>query len=592
MTGKMDRTSSLKEKIISVRVGGNIFKLPWKISEFLPSLHNMTQCEESLFVLCKKKSGSELSVLKQRSTHSPISISTMLKWSLLVLVLFPFIASGQSVQTIDSEAHLASVLCRNPKEDKTNERLLDKNAQLVNVTLWNALLECAASAQRPGSATKSIEIYKLALRVADRLKKPELVATTYYYLGRTYSRTNDFDNSIQAYETSRKLFEHAGLESSLSYVLADLSALYFIVEEYAKAESYSEQSLAVTEQLKSKPAQESLGPIEYARARSLHTLGEIDLSNGNHAEALNKLHEALILLERLNARGAYNIPIAEVLITTAKVHGEMGEYFRALSSLTKAHQVSRSLGDQNTRANIMSSQASVFLEQEDYAVAQKLFNTSLAIYRSQGNAREEARVLLNLAFIEQRQGRDNEALQLFERTLERANAAKLVDVQITAGEGLGGVLTAKRDFPNALKAINHSLELARRVNAKSGEAELLWRAAQTYFAMHDHSESAASAEKALLLARSLGLPKLTYLATAALGEVYAADNKVELAITILKEAINQIEELRDQVVGRLESRQLFFENKVGPYQTMVKLLTHAATTSKHCVTRREQRRGP
>ena len=140
-------------------------------------------------------------------------------------------------------------------------------------------------------------------------------------------------------------------------------------------------------------------------------------------------------------------------------------------------------------------------------------------------------------------------------------------------QALGGVLTAKRDFPNALKAINESLELARRVNAKTREAELLWRAAQTYFAMHDYRESAASAEKALMLARSLRLPKLTYLATAALGEAYAADNKVELAITTLKEAINQIEELRDQVVGRLESRQLFFENKVGPYHTMVKLLT-------------------
>ena len=221
----------------------------------------------------------------------------------------------------------------------------------------------------------------------------------------------------------------------------------------------------------------------------------------------------------------------------------------------------------------MSGQASVFLEQEDYAVAQKFFNASLAIYRSQGNAREEARVLLNLAVLEQRQGRDDEALKLFERTLERANAAKSVDVQIAAGAGLGGVLTAKRDFPNALKAINQNLELARRVNAKTREAELLWRAAQTYFAMHDYRESAASAEKALMLARSLRLPKLTYLATAALGEAYAADDKVELAITTLTEAINQIEELRDQVVGRLESRQLFFENKVGPYHTMVKLLT-------------------
>ena len=532
------------------------------------------QSEESLLVLRKKNSGSELSVPKQGSTDRRSTISTMLKWSLMVLVLFASVASAQSVQTIDSEAQLASVLCRKPQEGTTNELVLDKNSQLVNVTLWQALLDCAASVPRQGSGPKSVEIYKLALHVADRLKKPELVASTYYYLGRTYSRTNDFANAIQAYETSKKLFENTGLESNLNYVVADLGAMYFIVEDYKKAQSYSEQSLALTEQLKAKPTQESPGPIDYPRARSLHTLGQIDLSNGNHAEALNKLGQALVLLERLNGTGSsYNIPIADVLITVAKVYREMGEYARALSSLSKAHQASRSSEDQNTRANIMSSQASVFLEQEDYGAAQQYFDASLAIYRSQGNEREVARVLLYLAILEQRQGRDDEALKLFERTRERAKGAKLVDVQIATGAGLGGVLTAKRDYPNALKAINENLELARRVNSKTREAELLWRAAQTYFAMHDYSESAASAEKALTLARSLRLAKLTYLATAALGEAYAADNKIELAITTLKEAINEIEGLREQVVGRLDSRQLFFENKVGAYRMMVRLLT-------------------
>jgi len=524
-------------------------------------------------MLCKENGGPKVSGLKQRSTHRPIILS-MLKWSLVVLVLFPDVASAQSAQTIDSEAQLASVLCRNPKEDTTNELLLDKNARLVNVTLWNALLDCAVSPRRRGSAIKSIEIYKLAVRVADRLKKPELVATTYYYLGRTYSRTNDFANAIQAYETSRALFQQAGLEGNLSYVLADLGALYFVMEEYAKAQSYSEQSLAITRQLKSKPTQESLGPIDYARARSLHTLAHVDLSNGNHAEALNKLREARALLEHLNGSGSlYNITIADVLITIANVHSQVGEYASALFALSKAHQVSRNSQDQNTQASILSGQASVFLEQDDYAMAQKFFDASLAIYRSQGNAREEARVLLNLAILQQRQGQDDEALKLFERTLESANAAKLVDMQIAAGAALSGVLTAKRDFPNALKAINESLELARRVKAKTREAELLWRAAQTYFVMRDYGESAALAEKALMLARSLRLPKLMYLAITTLGETYAAQDKVELAITTLKEAIGQIEELREQVVGRQESRQLFFENKVEPYRTIVKLLT-------------------
>jgi tetratricopeptide (TPR) repeat protein len=229
-------------------VGPNIFSSCLEDQSISPVfLDNMMQCEERLLVLCKKNSGSELSGLQQCCTHRPSTISTMLKWSLMVLVLFASVANAQSVQTIDSEIQLASVLCRNPQAEARNELLLDKHAQLVNVTLWNGLLDCAASAPRQGSGLKSVEIYKLALHIADRLKKPELVASTYYYLGRTYSRMNDFANSIQAYETSKKLFENTGFESNLNYVMADLGAMYFIVEDYKKAQIYSEQSLALTE---------------------------------------------------------------------------------------------------------------------------------------------------------------------------------------------------------------------------------------------------------------------------------------------------------------------------------------------------------
>lgn len=504
---------------------------------------------------------------RQNTTERSKNVFHMFGRGVIALLFFAVVNHAQSVQTIDSEAELASALCRTPKEGATDE-LLNKNAQLVTVTLWNTLLNCAFSEEHRQPTAKTLEIYELTIRVADRLKRPDLAATSYYYLGRTYSGLNDFDHSTQAYETSKNLFEQGGV------VLADLGGLYFTIEDYEKAQSYSERSLAIARRIESSAANNSLPPIEYGLARALHTLGQIDLRHGNYEEALKKLSEARALYERLNATGfSYNLQIADVFIAIAMVHGEMGQYGRALSYLNKAHQVSRISGDQATQAKIMGSQAALLLEQKDYAAAQKWFNASLAIYSSQGNAREEARVLLDLAVIDQRQGHEDDALRLFEHSRDQAKIAQSVDAQIAAGEGLGVVFTARRDFPNALNAINQSLEIARRVSAKTREGELLCHASQIYYAMRDYGEAAALAEQALMLARSLGLPKLTYFATAALGEAYAADDKVELAITTLKDAINRVEEMRDQIAGRREGRYLFFENKVGPYHTLVNLLT-------------------
>src|SRR5262249_55845283 len=254
------------------------------------------------------------SVFNQCGTASLPAIFRMLKLPVMVLLLLTSVASAQSVQTIDSEAQLASILCRNPAEEAANE-LLDKNSQFVNVVLWNSLVNCASSGHQQQSPERSIQIYKLSLRIAERINKPELLATTYYHLGRTYSVLSDFENAIQAYEKSKNIFEQAGIESNLIYVLADLGGLYLVKEDYEKAQSYSEQSLAIAGDTKSTSTKESLAPLEYGKVRSLLTLGEIDLRHGNHDDALKKLREALTLCERLNETGSsYRLQMADVLI--------------------------------------------------------------------------------------------------------------------------------------------------------------------------------------------------------------------------------------------------------------------------------------
>jgi tetratricopeptide (TPR) repeat protein len=205
----------------------------------------------------------------------------------LGLLLLSAFASALVGQTADSGGEFAAMLCRNPKEQVTSE-LLDRNALFVSVALWNSLENCASFEQHQGSPAKSIEIHKLAIRVAERLKRPDLAATTHYHVGQTYSGMNDIENSIQAYETSRNLFEQTGNEGYLINILADLGASYLAAADYEKAQSYSERSLAIAGQTKGSSVPQLPRPIEYGQARARQTLGDIDLNHGHHDDAIKK----------------------------------------------------------------------------------------------------------------------------------------------------------------------------------------------------------------------------------------------------------------------------------------------------------------
>lgn len=493
--------------------------------------------------------------------------------AILFVLALPLLTSAQSVeQSVQSEVALVSVLCRPSTDDRSRENLLKSHPQLVNSQLWTALIRRAVADYYSPFPEKSFAIYEIALMVADRLQSPKLLATTYYNIGRSYSGLNQLSKAIEAYENSRRIFHQAGLQRDLSYVLADLGRLNFILEDHEKARSYSEQSLALivsteSEVLPTEP------PEEYTRATALATLADLYLRDGDYDQAIQKLRASLALHQSLSRQNSYYSSfIADDLQALGRVFTASGDYTEALAYLNQALNIVKNLSDPTRMANLLNSVGVLYLEQEDYAQAKKSLDGSLQIYLSINKQREAAEVLLNLAVIEQRQSNNDQALSLFQRSLQVAKATKIVDVEIAAGEGIGVVLTEKKDFSGAVENLNRSLEIAKSTGDKTRQTELLWRSAETYYEMGNYAQAVAYAESAVALARSARLPKLAYLATTTLGQVYAAQGKLDAAKQVLTQAVEQLEMLRNQVAGPETAAQLFFENKLAPYHALVEIL--------------------
>ena len=386
-------------------------------------------------------------------------------WAIILVFVLPLLALAQSTERqIKTERELVSALCRMPQDQPSREVLLKSNSQLVDSQLWRDLNDRAAAAYYGQSPQESLAIYEVAIQVAAHLRDQKLLAVTYYNIGRTYSGLNEIPKAIEAYEKSRGYFEQAGLQRDLIYILSDLGAFYLILEDYPKAIDYSEQSITLAEKLKSTNAPPGAWPDDYGRARALQTLADIDLRDGDHTQAIEKLQTSLALYQKLNSeRSSYNFYIAGDLMALGRVYTAAGDNARALLCLNKALEIVKTLADPDTMASLLNSIGVLYMEQEDYAQAKAQFDQSLKIYRSEKNRREEARVLLNLGVVEQRQSNYDEALALFKLSLQEAKATENTDVTIAASEGIGVVLTAKKDFAAALEALNSSLAIATKI---------------------------------------------------------------------------------------------------------------------------------
>jgi len=491
-----------------------------------------------------------------------------------VLLLLPLGVLAQSVQRqITNEAELAAALCGVEETEASRDALLTAYPQLIDVRLWQEVTRRAVDAFYQESPERAVKTYAVSIQIAAKLGDTKLLGKTYYNLARTFSGMTQPDKAIESYERSREYFGQAGLKRDLIYVLADIGAIYFNKEDYQKAKEYSDQSLTIADSVKALSVPVGSYPDDFGRARALHTLAEIDLRNGAQEEAIERLQRALALYEQLSSQNSnYNYYIAGVYSALGKVYPETGDYTRALFCLNKALDLAKASYDQDAVANILNSIGFLYMEQEDYAQAKEHFDRSLKIYVAEANQAEASKVSLNIGVLEQRQAHYEAALSQFNFSLQAAKATQITDVQIAAGEGIGVALTAKKDFVGALKILSENLALAQQTKNKTREIELIWRSAQAHHEMGNYPQAVKSADAAANLARATRLPKLLYLATTTLGQSYAADHRSELAIQTLKQAVDQLELMRDQVAGSEVESQLFLEDKVSSYHALVDLL--------------------
>ncbi|MBL8208114.1 MAG: CHAT domain-containing protein [Blastocatellia bacterium] len=451
-------------------------------------------------------------------------------------------------------------------------QLFETHPSLVTAQLWQRLLDQAVRDYYAQNPAQAITRYQTALLVAERLRDQRSIAITHYNLGRTYSGLGNLHEAIAAYRASQDAFAGAGCQRDGIHLLSDLGALYLNLEQYAQAQQCAEQALALATAVRHGNFPAALWPDDYGVAGASALLGALERRDGKYEQAITHLKDATVIYQRLASGGLkMDYQIADSLAETGRVYRDTGENATALTFFQQSLQLAQRLPQSDLAAGTLNSIGVLYLEQEDYEQAATYFQRAMQGYQHSGNPTEAVNVVLNLGVTAQRQGQFAMAHDHFQQALQQATRMHKQDVMLAAGEGLGVIQREQGNYAAALQTLEQSLSLAKAVQNKMREAELLWRSAEVHCAQGQFTHCIERALQARQIARQQRLPKLSYLTAVTLGQAYLRLKNIPEASALLDEAARQLEALRTRVAGQEQEQQLFFQNKATAYHLQIEL---------------------
>jgi CHAT domain-containing protein len=401
-------------------------------------------------------------------------------------------------------------------------------------------------------------------------------ASACYKIGWAEFGRGNIASAIEKYLESKRLFEEAHAKRDLIYILADLGSLYIYSDDYKRSRDYSEQSLALADELKDSTEPAGAWPDEYGVGTALSNLGNVSRHEASYDKAIEFFHQSLTAYRKINSDGKHNLEILDDLADIGRTYNSRGDYLRALNYLNQAMDLAKA-GYPDRVASLCNSLGILYTNQRDYAKAIEFFQTGSKLAIENRDRFRQADMLLNIGVAYQFRQDYSSALKNFDSALELAKQINYSELMIPIYEGKGVVLKGQGRYKDALDSLDAGLQLARHKRDQVRTAELLWREAETHLANKNPNTSIENALQAITLAEQSSLMNVRYLALTVLGQAYRETGDNNSAMRTFAKATAQIEEMRSQVAGLENERQLFFEDKVVPYHEMVDMF---AATNK------------
>jgi tetratricopeptide (TPR) repeat protein len=250
-----------------------------------------------------------------------------------------------------------------------------------------------------------------------------------------------------------------------------------------------------------------------------------------------------------------------------------GQRQREVSSAERqtATEVVRALGNHPLALTLAAR-----LVRGDYAEARKLFDQASDILDELGNEQERAALLHTLASVAQAQGDYSQALQLYQQSLEIEEQLSDLQGKSATLNNLAQIYFARGEYDRALALYQESLAILEQIGDIRGKATTLNNLAQIYFTRGELDRALAFYQESLAILEQLSDLSGKSALLHNIAQLYASRGEVERALSLYKESLAISKKIGDRYSeARTSSNLGLLYRDQGDLERAVETLEHS-----------------
>ena len=326
---------------------------------------------------------------------------------------------------------LNNSLAQDSSIDSLNEALQKQESDLGRYKTLTDL----AIAYSDSNYEKSLDYWKKAFNLANKLGKQELVANAYHQIGFSYMKMGEFRLSLENLENAGAIYKYLDSTRSYAGIQNDMGLIYRNWGKYDKALEYYLNALDLYRKI---------GDIE-GIGIALNSIGQIHFYRENYPKAIEFFKEYLEINEvKGNARS-----VAGASNNIASSYMELGKYNEALEYFLKSLRIYDSLGISIGIAIIQDNIGSLYFKQNFLENALLYHQNALDIFQSLKSVTRVCYSQKNMGLVLLAQGKVERAIDMFQESLNKAKQIGLKDVESDCSKLLSECYVKTNNFQKA-----------------------------------------------------------------------------------------------------------------------------------------------